>query len=144
MKFKSIKKALFYILLLLYLPLAANAQNTISGRVTETINGKQEPLFGASVYWAGLNTGTSADTDGRFTLALPDSGERKLVASFVGYKPDTILITNQKFISFSLKQTAVLQEVEVKGKIETYKSLTPVQTEVITARELTKDRKSVV
>src|SRR5690606_12215741 len=98
----------------------------------------QEGLPSATVYWAGTAIVTSTDMSGRFTIALPDSGHRQLIASFAGYKADTITWNGQKSINFNLKSVAVLQEVEVKGKIETYKSLTPVQTEVITARELTK------
>ncbi len=139
MKSEFIYKTLFYALAALFLPLAAQAQNSISGRVTETLSeGKQEGLPSATVYWAGTAIVTSTDMSGRFTIAPPDSGQRQLVASFVGYKADTITWKGQKSINFNLKSVAVLQEVEVRGKIETYKSLTPVQTEVITARELTK------
>jgi outer membrane receptor for ferrienterochelin and colicins len=44
-----------------------------------------------------------------------ESGKNQLVISFVGFKSDTILVTNQTSVKIELKSTQVLQEVVVEG-----------------------------
>ena len=51
----------------------------------------KEPLVGASVYWAGTRVGTSADVEGRYHLHRV-KGFNRLVASYLGYINDTILV----------------------------------------------------
>lgn len=51
----------------------------------------KEPLVGASVYWAGTRVGTSADVEGGYHLHRV-KGFNRLVASYLGYINDTILV----------------------------------------------------
>jgi hypothetical protein len=67
--------------------------STVWGSVAETVNGRQVPLVGATVLWAGTSAGTVTDSVGRFQLArLP--GTSRLVFSYVGYASDTVVIAD--------------------------------------------------
>lgn len=112
------------------------AQN-ITGKVTD---GNNEPLTGASVYWLHTTTGTVTDTKGEFEIALPGDKSSRIVVSYVGYKPDTINISNQKYIAVKLVRDMNLKEVVVEGERAgvSISKINPVKTEVITQVELTK------
>lgn len=116
--------------------LGASAQ-TISGRV---VNENNEPLIGASVYWVGTTIGISAGNKGRFELDSSNIGDKRLIAKFVGYQPDTIEITHQLFVEFSLRQAGTLGEVTVTSERPgiIISDRMPVKTEQITKVELRK------
>lgn len=96
--------------------LAASASlsaQRVSGRVTALENG--EPLPFANIYWLGAATGTSADANGSFTIDAPARWPASLVASFVGYKPDTLKLMQapSAAIAFKLRSAAAIGPVEV-------------------------------
>lgn len=73
-----------------------------------------QPLPGANVYWLGTAIGTSTKDNGIFLIdRVPESN--KLVISFVGYRSDTILITDQTNIKVVLKSDQELEAVTVEG-----------------------------
>lgn len=72
----------FTLALIVFLPGFINAQQKISGKVTDKNSG--EPLVGAMVIYAP-GKGASTDIDGNYTLNLPD-GSYTLGASAMGYK----------------------------------------------------------
>ena len=75
-----------------------------------------EPLMGANVYWAGTGVGVATDIEGKFTLMPLKGGNGKtnlLVASFVGFHNDTIVITDRKPQTIVLVEEAVLDEVTI-------------------------------
>ena len=85
------------------------AQNpiTVTGIVTDE-NG--EPLPGASVVIENTNTGALTDASGKYSIKV-QSG-KALVYSFIGYKPSTELVRNNKTINVSLDpDTRLLDEV---------------------------------
>ncbi len=90
------------------------ARFTISGTVR---GGHGEALPGASVAVPALNTGTAADSLGRFLLSLP-AGRHHLVVASIGYQPterDLNLTRNQR-LAFSLEESGnELGEVVVEG-----------------------------
>lgn len=110
---------------------------TILGKVT---NNKNENLIGASIYWLGTTVGASTDDKGEFIIESKNISDKKLIASFVGYTPDTVEITKQTFVNFKLKETKTLDEVIVKGQREgiIISNITPIKTEMITQTELRK------
>lgn len=67
---------------------AAQAQN-IKGTIRDAES--NEPLIGASVYWAGTTIGSSTDAEGAYALHRV-RGYDQLVASYVGYNNDTIRV----------------------------------------------------
>ena len=103
-------------LLLLLLLLCAGAwrvqaQNrTVSGRVT---NDQGAPVVNASVTVKGTPIGTTTNTDGRFTLSVPESANR-LTVSYVGFADKEISLTDTDAYTITLSATAKdMQEVVV-------------------------------
>lgn len=127
------KKYLFIVGLLITCNLSAKP---ITGKVT---NQKQEPLFNASVYWFGTSIAVSTGENGEFEIPASVKS-KKLVASFVGHLADTIEITNQQFVEFTLKETKSLDEVVVSGKRQgvMISDLKPIKIEQINTVELKK------
>lgn len=82
----------FFLLAALILPPSAWAQG-ISG-VTGTVReaGTRTPVSGAEIAAVGTSAGAIAGPDGRYRLAL-EPGSYRLVASSLGYAPDTLSVT---------------------------------------------------
>lgn len=99
----------------------AAAQRTLTGVVADEAG---ERLTGATVQWAGSESGAVTGIDGRFSL--PRNGkERELVVSYVGYEPMTVPVAPEKdTIIISLSGSIVLTTVEVAaGQKDNYTSL---------------------
>lgn len=94
-------------------------QRQISGTVKD-VSGM--PMPGVNVLVKGTTTGTSTDTDGKFTIeAAP---EDVLAVSFIGYETQEILVGNQTSIQIALSEDLVtLSEVIVVGYGEQKKVL---------------------
>lgn len=112
---KSICKVLLITVLGLFF-LESNAQNrNISGKVTSIEDGKSVELPGVNVTILGTSKGTTTDVEGNFSLELAPA-ETSISFSFIGYKTQTIAITNQTFLSITLQtDTEQLEEVVVVG-----------------------------
>jgi TonB-linked SusC/RagA family outer membrane protein len=83
----------------------------VSGTVTSQDDGL--PLPGVNVVFKGTSTGTTTDSDGKYTLTIPDGGG-VLVFSFIGYATQDISVTSQTTVNVSLVQEAQsLSEVVV-------------------------------
>ena len=82
----SIRTSLFFIIHLL--SVQANLAQSISGKVT---NAKNEPIPYANVFCVELNTGTSSNIDGEFTLRV-FSGNWKIIFSSIGFNNDTVYV----------------------------------------------------
>ncbi len=128
------KKSIFIVAWLL--PCLAFTQS-ISGVVT---NNQQEPLVGASVYWLGTTTGVATDGEGKFEIEKAATANDQLVASFIGFQPDTIKVTIKDEVVFSLSATETLDEVVVQGRRDgvIISNLDAVKTENINQTELKK------
>ncbi|MEM7162453.1 MAG: TonB-dependent receptor, partial [Bacteroidota bacterium] len=90
---KNSKRSLPKIILLIGLTfsfLVGNAQNVISGKISDANDGS--PLIGASVFVKELNTGTVADFNGNYSLNVKD-GTYSIYVSFIGYDGQNIEIT---------------------------------------------------
>jgi TonB-linked SusC/RagA family outer membrane protein len=109
-----IKRFLFCSFLLLLGTSAAHGQSdfTVRGIVTDGQNG--EPLPGTNVVLEGTNRGTTTDSEGRYSLQVP---ERKgtLVFSFVGYATREIPINGSSEINVTLEPGVRAEEVVVTG-----------------------------
>jgi outer membrane receptor for ferrienterochelin and colicin len=95
-------------------PIGASAQKILGLVVEKDATGKDQPLPGANVYWLGTMQGVTTRDNGVFLIDRV-TGNDKLVVSFVGHRPDTILVTDQTNIRVELKSDQVLQEVVVEG-----------------------------
>ena len=93
---------------------AAVAQD-LRGVVRDADN---NPLVGASVYWAGTTIGASTDAQGAFLLHRV-RGYDRLVASYLGYVNDTLRVENgAERVEFALRAEGVaLEDVVVEGAV---------------------------
>ncbi len=112
---QRINRLLFLLLIFWSLGFLLSAQKMISGRVFGLEDKKQITLPGANIYWLSGSDGVVADSEGYFRLKSPDH-DSQLVASFVGYISDTILVrkgTNRLEIELL---PSVLDEVTVSAR----------------------------
>ncbi|HAH56705.1 MAG TPA: TonB-dependent receptor, partial [Bacteroidales bacterium] len=116
------------------------SQEKVSGRIVENVKNDKIPLPYANVYWQGTTTGSVSDENGQFKLnRIP--GNNTLIASYVGYINDTIILkSGQKKVEVVLQPGSELAEVEIKQRMAgTFiSSIKPIKTEVITTAGLTK------
>ena len=121
---------------LYFCALALHAQ--VKGTVKDSLG---EPVVAASVFWLGTTIGTTTDDNGNFTIAETPETHR-LVASYMGYKNDTIDITAfNRVWEFVLNEAGVsIDEVSVvKNRRSTFKlSSAVLNTDVISSAELTR------
>ncbi|MHB9041576.1 MAG: carboxypeptidase-like regulatory domain-containing protein, partial [Melioribacteraceae bacterium] len=107
-------KNIFLALILLFFSSRTSSQQLIlKGKVIDKPT--SSPLSFASLRISGTTSGTTTNFEGNFELRLKP-GDYKLIASFIGYKSDTVevnLIANRT-ISFSLEPIPVhLSEITV-------------------------------
>ena len=76
--------------------LAQNRQ--ISGTVT---NADGKPIAGATVLVEGTSTGTTTNTDGKFSVSAPANGT--LAVSFIGYETVKVAIAGKTQVNVSLR-----------------------------------------
>ena len=116
-----------------------SAQEQLKGVVLETSSGKEMPLPGANVYWLSSSVGAITNEDGTFTLPYKFS-YNKLVVSYVGFKSDTITISENKYIRHVLQASDELDAVEITSRKQaTRKSyLQAANTFTVTSAELLK------
>lgn len=106
------KLLLFCLLVTFHYPLFS--QNIISGTVRDYNNG--ELLFGANVLIKGTTTGAVTDMDGKFSINAADDVPITLVASYIGYVKQEIVIRNYTPVIIRLKPDKVmLSSVEITG-----------------------------
>lgn len=106
---KTINFALIGALLLLYIPL--QAQNTLSGTITDSSTGSY--LEQVSIYFPQLEKGSITNESGHYEISSLPLGKYKVVASYLGFRTfsTTVNITQgNNNLSISLKPSAI--EVE--------------------------------
>lgn len=105
-----------YILLLFALLLAVvNTQaQQLRGRVYDQAG---EPIIGANIIWKDTGMGAVTDLDGYFTIALHPVQDQ-LIVRYVGYKNDTVTVTNTNtLLEVYMKEDAVqLTDVVINGR----------------------------
>lgn len=138
MQLKSSHKLLLLSLLLISKPVFSQIE-TVRGIVIEKkVDGKTEPLIGATLRWENAKNGTSTDLKGEFSLDKSPQNYQLIVSS-VGYKTDTLMVHSLEFVTISLKiQNSDLQEVVVKSEATAMDRMNPIHTEIITVKALAK------
>lgn len=130
------------IMILIYLVIDTGSAQTLKGIVYEIDENQNEiPLVGTNIFWAGTEVGTTSDDAGKFTLRKVGGDSLKLVISYIGYKPATMLITKQMdSVKIILSINRELSEVVVTGtSLSKYiDQLDARPIEVITSKELLK------
>ena len=111
MKFTLIK------IILIVLPFFLQAQTELKGMaMIKTKDGKVSGLPGATVYWLGTDVGTTTNDKGWFTIKYKPE-YKKIVFSFVGYRTDTITVSQpNKELHHFMKEEGGLEEIVVDGR----------------------------
>ncbi len=104
----------------MFIPASLLAQGRIEGKVMIAGGGGGSPdsiaLPGANVVWAGTATGASTNAAGYFSLRKT-RGNDLLVASFVGYTPDTVMIApGDEYVEIFLHENSMIGEVTIIGR----------------------------
>jgi len=114
----------------------------VKGRVVEW--GKQQkewkPVPGVLFFWKGTSIGTQSDGKGEFTLST-SSQSNKLVFSAIGYKGDTLIITDTtQLLTIKLKSGIDLKEVEIvyESSGTEFSYLNTIKIETLNERYLAK------
>lgn len=117
----------------------SQAQQLLGLVVERNEKGVEEPLPGANIVWLGTSTATTTGENGVFMINRV-AGADRLVISFVGYRSDTLTITDQKNVKVTLVSNQVLEEVTIEGsRSSTRMDITnPINTSVMTEKELFK------
>ncbi|MVT06865.1 SusC/RagA family TonB-linked outer membrane protein [Chitinophaga tropicalis] len=117
------RKSLFFLLSALLLVGQVVAQNrTITGKVTSGDDG--QPVIGATVIVKGTSVGTVTNTDGVYTIQVPE-GAGVLVVKFVGMKDQELKATG------------------TKANVVLYPDVTKLTETVVTANAIRRDKSSL-
>ncbi|MGF2413358.1 MAG: TonB-dependent receptor plug domain-containing protein, partial [Ferruginibacter sp.] len=108
---KKIFKGILFLFVLLTSVVSWSQTKTISGSV---INEKGEPVSKASVVVKGSQVGTSTDSKGEFTIAVPSSTKTLIVTS-IGFEAKEIAITGNTLVVTLTEISTKLNEVVVVG-----------------------------
>ncbi len=109
----------------------------IKGRVTGR---DAKPLQGVSVMIAGTRTGTTTNSEGRFSLTVSDENNIVLEFSSIGYEPVTVPVTKETDINVTLEEAVGgLSDVVVVGygsqkKVSLTSAVSQVRGEDLTRR----------
>ena len=119
----------------------------VRGEVTEAQT--NAPLPGAVLRWLAP-AGSSASAGslptavttpaGTFTLPRPALAADRLIVSALGYRSDTLLVPAEgsPYLRVRLQAGQALSEVTVTARGPAYSALTPTNSQLISARDLTK------
>ena len=125
---------LYFLTLLLIIPLLSSAQMTVSGVVTDQKTG--DALPGVNVLVVGTKNGTSSDFDGKFRLQNVPK-DAKIEFSYVGYK--TVILPARPVLSVKLSEDQEqLKEVIVVGYGSSKKSDLTGSVNKITPKDFNK------
>ncbi len=130
----SLKTLLLMMMVLLNVSLFAQDSFSVSGKVTGSDG---DSMIGVNVVIKGTTTGTITDFDGQYTLKA-STGDI-LQFSYLGYKTQSVSITNQTSVDITMvEDTDLLGEVVVVGygsvkKSDVTGAVSSVKTEELTA-----------
>lgn len=116
---------------------AQTPPGVVEGHVREADNA---PLTGATIYFTGTRQSTETDENGFFRFT-PEPGFQRgsLLISMLGYRADTLYITEPGHYDFILAGDATLSTVEISGRqVGTKTERTVQKVETIQQVELTK------
>lgn len=133
------KKIVSFLLLITALVPVLKSQS-VTGFVYEKGESQNKsPLAGVNVYWVGTSSGTATDTKGMFRISRKGINDARLVFSLLGYRKDTVPVSeNEASLEIRLEtDNRQLSEVEIKERQNAFISkLNARQVQVITTGEL--------
>src|SRR5674476_1185486 len=131
-------KKIFIICVIILVYQFANAQNKITGKITDNLTGEVVP--GATVYIPELKTGTITDKDGFYKIENLPKTKVIIQISFLGYKSiiENIDLATTSSKDFVMEQAITeMNEVVITGSSRaTEITRTPVPMITVSSREL--------
>ncbi len=131
-------KKIVLVFFVLFLFIKVNAQNQITGKLTDQNN---EALVGASVYLPQLNKGTITNRDGEYSISNIPNGKIKIEFSFLGYNTEikTLEISKPNNKLDVVLTIAIIesQEVVVTGGYVGSQHENAVKIDVLKSRDAT-------
>lgn len=118
-------KKLFFLFLLFSISIYGQEKITISGSVYDQSN--NETLIGVSIYFTELNTGTTTNEYGFYSITIP-KGTYKVQVNYLGFTSniETINLEEKTTKNFSLfEETESLDEIIIESNIEKLNVRTP-------------------
>ncbi len=105
---------LFLSTLLLALAVGAQAQNVITGTITDE---NKSPMPGVSILIKGTTAGTTTNADGKYSLDIPSGSDNPILSiSFIGYVTEEIALNGRTIIDVTLTPSIeTLSEIVVVG-----------------------------
>jgi len=107
---------IFFICTMIFTCHFANAQNKLTGRITDKFSGETIP--GATIYIPELKTGAISDINGNYIINNLPKIKIILQISFVGYKSivENVNLATSAFLNFAMEQAITeMNEVVVTG-----------------------------
>jgi TonB-linked SusC/RagA family outer membrane protein len=92
-------KNLLHLIALIGMVFNASAQTTITGKVTDSVDGT--PLVGVNIIIKGTDGGTITDVEGNYSIST-SSEKDVLVFSYIGYLSEEVAVLNQSEINISM------------------------------------------
>ena len=109
------KKNIFSSCILLF-PIFILAQTNLKGMIMNTQNSENKiGVAGATVNWLHTNIGAVTNKKGWFTIPYKKS-YKKLVVSYVGYRTDTLTISNETAIHHFIVPEKALDEITIRSE----------------------------
>ncbi len=130
-------KKIFIICVIIFSYHISNAQNRITGTITDQDN---NPLIGATIFVSDLNKGTVSDKNGNYELLNLPNGKIKIQFSFIGYNTEIksieiIKIENNENVSLNI---AIIesQEVVITGGYVSSQHDNAVKIDVLKSKDI--------
>jgi len=131
-------KKIFILCVMVLTYYTINAQNKISGKITDQNN---VPLPGATIYIPDMNKGITSNSSGNYELSNLPNGKIKIQYSFVGYtnRIETVVLKgNALELNIILKQTPIeAEEIVVSGGYNSTQHDNAVKIDVLKLNAMT-------
>ncbi len=115
-----------------------NAQNKITGKITDQNN---LPLVGATIFIPDMNKGTVSNSNGKFEIFNLPNGKIKIQFSFMGYtnRIETVVLNGKSLeLNITMTQTAIeAEEIVVSGGYNSTQHENAVKIDVLKLNSLT-------
>lgn len=100
---------------------------------------KEEPLLGATVKWKESKKTAVTDKEGHFSINQ-SGDEMWLIASYIGYKKDSVMLMGETKVKIVLKESNELGEATVTAKRDSgyVSKFKPINAEIIGQHDLLK------
>lgn len=131
----------FTLMLFMVLLMVQSIGQQIRGRVFEQNEKEKIALPGVNLFWEGTQHGTVTNENGSFSISIPDEGSQVLIASFIGYRNDSIRQPmSGKEIEIMLQKSIDLEGVVISGRQGSsfVSQINPLHVQNITSAELQK------